>query len=350
MRNRRVIKSKIIQITLSILIFISFFIYNKLDLNKNAGSIQNIDKTQVSQREVRDRLISLLDIKDTNSIFKVIDTIQEDSDLSHNCHEIAHDIGHKAYEYYGFLESMTFNNPNHVKHALPQYICAGGYMHGILEQLSLHKPDFVKQPEIICNSLPESDRDSCYHGIGHVFMLKNNRNTIQSITDCRIIKNNMYKYRCFEGVRMEEFWGNTEDVEQLSLDWDKQKPFNTCINAKEDEKPTCFLYSPFGYLRFNPKDYSGAAQQCSMDSLSKTDQYFCLKGLGMTMMSKFKGKNLEESEIYVDKLSVEQKHAFYQGLINYSRLSGISEENLKKACGLLKNDGVVCIDAMEMDR
>jgi plastocyanin len=311
-----------------------------------AHPVPNVDKTVQGQRAVRDELLDMFTPKDPNSIFKVVDAIQSDAVLSRNCHDISHDLGHRAYELYGFSEAMTFNNPHHVKHALVQYICAGGYMHGILEELSLHDPDFKTKPDVICDMVSEEDRASCYHGTGHVFMLADQRDASSSISDCRRIEQTSDMYRCFEGVRMEQFWGNTAHVGTSTLGWDLEKPLAPCLDIKEDEKPTCFLYSSFGYLRTHVKDYSGAVEMCTQSGLKASDAEFCLKGLGITMMSKFKGQHLERSEIYVEWLPDREKHAFYQGVLGYARLSGVGEKELKNTCALFKNDGDICLAAL----
>jgi len=307
----------------------------------------NIDKTIENQRMERDKLLAMFDAHNTNSIFKIVDTIQADPVLSLNCHDIAHDLGHRAYELYGFSEAMAFNNPNHVGHALVQYICAGGYMHGILEELSLQQPEFKTQPGIMCATIPDDARASCFHGIGHVFMFANSRDVPSSLAGCRSLDRSTDTYRCFEGVWMEMFWGNTAHVATSSLGWDLKKPMAPCISTEADAKPTCFLYSTFGYLRTHPKDYSGAVQMCTQSDLTKTDTEFCLKGLGITMMSKFKGQHLEGSEIFVEGLSDEQKRAFYQGVMGYARLSGLNEEKLANSCDLLKYDKDVCIAVLK---
>ncbi len=307
----------------------------------------NIDEFEMGQSPVRDKLLAMFDPKDPNTIFDIIDTIQADTVLSRNCHDIAHDLGHHAYELYGFSEAMTFNNPNHVKHALPQYICAGGYMHGILEQLSISQPDFLNTPDIICSSVPEADRASCFHGIGHVFMMQNERDAFSSIKDCRKISETTNMYRCFEGVRMEQFWGGKENGGEGELGWDIDKPLQPCIDAELDAKPTCFLYSPFGYLRSHPKDYSGAVRMCTQNNLPESDINFCLKGLGITMMSKFKGQNLQGSEVYVAELSSSQKQAFYEGVIGYALLSGVKKDELRNTCNLFINDTNICQNVLE---
>jgi hypothetical protein len=304
--------------------------------------VRNIDKTQSRQQGMRDKLLAMFVPDDPNSIFKIVDTIQSDPSLVNDCHDIAHDLGHHAYELYGFSEAMTFNNPNHVKHTLVQYICAGGYMHGIIEELALHEPKYLQEPAIMCADVPEDARASCYHGIGHVFMFANERNPDASIAGCRLIKIRNDMYRCFEGVRMEQFWGSTEHAGSSTLGWDITDPLATCINAAGDAKPTCFLYSSFGYLRLHSKDYPGAVTMCTTSGLNESDSGFCLKGLGITMMSKFKGQHLEGSEVYVDGLSKNEKRAFYEGVLGYARLSGVSDDELQHTCTLFKNDTDIC--------
>lgn len=305
-----------------------------------------INKTPVGKEGARDMLLSMLKPNDPDSIFEVIDAIQNDSVLKLNCHEIAHDIGHRAYSLYGFSEAMTFNNPKHVDHPLVQYICAGGYMHGILEELSLNKPDFLKDPDTICAALPEADTASCYHGVGHVFMLARARNVDESIQDCRLIENTNNMYRCFEGMRMEQFWGNTEHVASSSLGWDSNDPLAPCIASQADEKPTCFLYSTFGYLRFHPKDYFGAINMCTNSGLPESDAEFCLKGLGITMMSKFHGQDLEGSEHYVAGLPTEQRINFYRGVLGYAHLSGVNKDELRTTCAQFVSDSLLCYQVL----
>jgi plastocyanin len=332
------------------------FTYHNHERSSDRGSIHvidkdqkllNIDKTVPGQEEIRDSLIAMLKPGEPDSIFEVIDTIQADPDLRLNCHDIAHDIGHDAYNLYGFSEAMTFNNPNHVDHPLVQYICAGGYMHGILEELSRHNPDFLTNPDALCSEFPLADQDSCFHGVGHVFMLARAREVDQAIQDCRLVDDLTYVYRCFEGVRMEQFWGNTEHVETNSLGWTEDDPLAPCVAAATDERPTCFLYSTFGYLRYHPKDYFGAVNLCTNSNLPESDVQFCLKGLGITMMSKFKGENLEGSENYVAGLPPEQRNNFYRGVLGYAHLSGVSKEELRTTCSLFVNDSALCFAMLE---
>ena len=116
-------------------------------------------------------------------------------------------------------------------------------MHGIVEELVLHQPAFKNQPDEICTTVPDADRVSCFHGVGHALMFSSDRNVSVALQDCRNIKQSKDMYRCFEGVWMELFWGDAEYGGTSSLGWNFAKPLDPCIAAKEDEKPTCFLYS-----------------------------------------------------------------------------------------------------------
>ena len=311
-----------------------------------ANLVPDIDKTKLGQRAVRDTLLAMLDARDPNSIFTVIDAIRADADLSLDCHDIAHDIGHRAYEFYGFSEAMTFGNPEHLKHMLPEYICAGGYLHGVVEELFLHQKDFKTRPDLACSAVPGDYRTSCFHGIGHAIMFSDKRIVSSALGDCRNVAQSKDMYRCFEGVWMEFFWGNPEHATTTSLGWSADAPLASCIDAAKDEKPTCLLYAPFGYLRTHTKDYSGAVRMCTENGLQEIYAGFCLKGLGITMMSKFNGRHLEHSEVYVAGRPYKEKLAFYQGVLGYARLSGVSEKTLASTCALLQSDTDVCLEAL----
>jgi hypothetical protein len=41
---------------------------------------------------------------------------------------------------------MTFSDPQRLSHPSADDICAGGYMHGILEELFLHQPELKDNP------------------------------------------------------------------------------------------------------------------------------------------------------------------------------------------------------------
>jgi hypothetical protein len=311
------------------------------------NKIPDISKTVEGQRTLRDSFLNMLKPGDSNSIFTVVDAIEANSSLSLACHDIAHDIGHRSYELYGFSGAMAFSNPQSLSHASLQDICAGGYIHGILEELSLHEPDFKDHPGNICEGVPSNNKATCFHGVGHALMFSFKRNVSSSLDACRSLDAASKKTRCFEGVWMELFWGNTAHTGSDSLGWELDKPLEPCKATEDDAKPACFLYSSFGYLRTHSKDYSGAINNCLTSDLQSSDAEFCVKGVGITMVSYFKGHNLERSESFAKNMSYYQKYAFYQGIIGYADFSGISTTELATTCDLFTKDKSICQDVLK---
>lgn len=301
-----------------------------------------IDKTKESQRATRDKFMAMLDPKDRNSVFTMIDAIESSNALSRDCHDMAHDLGHRAYEMFGFSGAMTFGDPDRLSHTSVDDMCAGGYMHGILEELFLNQPELEKQPGAVCASVPEDNRGSCFHGVGHGLMFVHGRDYSASLSVCRELPETMDMVRCFEGVWMELFWGNTEHAGADSLGWTESKPLLPCRDAKGDEKPACFLYAHLGYLRTHPRNFTGAVNLCTQSGLSDSDTNFCLKGIGITMMKHFTSHRLAETERLVDGLDAEKKYSYYLGVVGYARLSAVSDDELYRFCRALKNDADLC--------
>lgn len=315
-----------------------------------ANPLPNIDKTKEGQRAVRDKFLAMFVPGDTSSIYKVMDAINADPVLANDCHDMAHDLGHRAYELYGFSGAMTFNDPSRLSNTDTDDICAGGYMHGILEELFLHQPELAKNPEPICSGVPALNRGSCFHGVGHGLMFVNKRNVPASLAVCQSLSLTADAHRCYEGVWMEMFWGLTDHAGADSLGWTLQKPLAPCVAASLDQKPACFLYAHLGYLRSHHKDFTGAINLCSQSGLGQTDENFCLKGVGITMMKHFTSRHLELSESLVANFAEPQKYAYYQGVIGYARLSAVSDADLtQNFCNILKTDTSICLAVMAND-
>ncbi len=300
----------------------------------------SIDKTKKELRETRNRFLAMLDPHDDTTITHMIDTLEADTKLSRNCHDMSHDLGHRAYEFYGFSRAMTYGTG--IENTSVDDICAWGYMHGILEELFLHHPELQKTPEKVCVWVSENHQWSCYHGVGHWIMFTVKRDVPKALSACRTIQNQTSVYRCFEWVWMEMFWGDTGHAGADSLGWDPETPFEKCRNADGDEKPTCFLYAHLGYLRFHPWDFDGVIQFCTASNLVSSDQGFCLKWVGITMMKHFTSHHLDKTEKLTQYLTYSQKYAYYEWVIGYSLLSSVPRKNLQEFCSLLKTDVDIC--------
>ncbi len=318
---------------------------NAINIQEVATStleIPDISKTPPGQIAIRDKLLAILDPNDSGSVYAIVDAIQANKELSLSCHEIAHDIGHKAYELYGFSGAVNFSKSDPSEHRSVQDICAGGYIHGVLEEASLYQLDFKENPKAMCEHTSSDNRMNCFHGIGHALMFAHDRYLPLSLAGCRSVGHKTDTTRCFEGVWMELFWGQPQATSTPDLGWDTKHPLAPCIATDNDAKPACFLYSVFGYLRTHKKDYDGAIKLCTKSELDDSDSHFCMKGIGITMVSNFKGHNLERSEPFVDGLNENEKEGFYQGVLGYADLSGIYKADLESTCNLLLHDKEIC--------
>ncbi len=305
-------------------------------------SVPDISKTIEGQEKVRNRYLAMLVPGKPSSIYTVFDAIASDTPFSLNCHEVGHDIGHSAYELYGFSGAMTFGDVERLKHSSAEEVCAGGYIHGVVEEASLHQSDFSVHPDTLCMQVPSGDRASCFHGVGHALMFTYARDASSSLEVCRSLPETGYHVRCYEGVWMEFFWGGDHEGGISTLGWDARAPLLPCIAATSDTKPACFLYSTFGYLRMHKKDYTGAIKLCTESKLSDENAGFCLKGVGLTMMTHFKAQHLEQSEQFARDLSANEKYSFYQGVLKYAVFSGIEEDKMKQSCALFVSDSAIC--------
>jgi hypothetical protein len=52
----------------------------------------SIDKTKKELRETRNKFLAMLDPKDDSSISHMINTLEADTKLSRNCHDMSHDL------------------------------------------------------------------------------------------------------------------------------------------------------------------------------------------------------------------------------------------------------------------
>lgn len=133
------------------------------------GEIDLIDisKTLPESIEIRDRLLAIMQEGKPETIRILFDTIRSDAKLVNNCHDMAHDLGHRAYELYGLSTALTFQDLKNVPINDIDDLCAGGYMHGVLEEYFLFNPEIINTPEKVCENIPKDNQGSCYHGVGH---------------------------------------------------------------------------------------------------------------------------------------------------------------------------------------
>lgn len=168
-------------------------------------------------------------------------------------------------------------------------------MHGVLEELFLHDPTLLSHPDVACQGMQPSNRESCFHGVGHGIMFGFERDLPKSIEACRGMKQVFAQHRCYEGVYMELFWGQTTHAKK-ALGWDISDPLSACANTDAETSPSCFLYGHLGYLRTHKGDFFGAIDLCRESKLSEYQKSYCIKGIGITLMKRFSSHHLDEIE------------------------------------------------------
>lgn len=111
---------------------------------------------------------------------------------------MAHDLGHRAYELFGFSRALVFDGSDPVAMTSVDDICAGGYMHGVLEELFLNRPELVEQSDHVCDGVSADGRGSCFHGVGHGIMFSQKRDLKKSLESCNKLSSTVDAHRCYE--------------------------------------------------------------------------------------------------------------------------------------------------------
>ncbi len=201
--------------------------------------------------------------------------ISQDQKISQKCHGFGHRIGRKAFEYYGFSDSII--------HARED-VCAGGYTHGILEAYFTADGTLADHPTSACATVDPKRKQSCYHGVGHGLMFHYYDDVAKSLEKCRTLPDDTLKNRCAEGVFMELFDGDLRhaggEVKYSSGDL-----FAPCQNLERSaEWYVCGFFAWLGYLRYAPEDYIWALSVCR-DGWSYTNM--CITWVGREIAKRY---------------------------------------------------------------
>lgn len=187
---------------------------------------------------------------------KVADYYVEEPSFANNCHDVMHDIGHKAYKNY-LDDKDSVINPK-------AFYCANGFYHGLMASFIVANPGLVEARDF-CNLVgkklegkaPDA-KLQCFHGIGHGlledgFENVQNKTSVQNIivpalANCEMVTDvEAELYRCASGI----FNGiaNFYLSEQHNLKINPNKPFATCEIQEEKFKQSC--YGNFNSLIFS---------------------------------------------------------------------------------------------------
>lgn len=306
----------------------------------------DISKTLPESLIIRDELLEIFKPGEPETIRILFDRIRSDKKLANNCHDMAHDLWHRAYELYGLSTALTFQDLENVPINDIDDLCAGGYMHGVLEEYFLYNPEVINNPEQVCVWIPQENQGSCYHGVGHGVMFSVDRDREKAAEICQRIESFIPEHRCYEGVYMEFFWWDTWHVDWF-LGWDIDDPLSVCSNAPFDEQAACYLYSHLWFLRTHKHDYNGAMNLClDTENIDDYGLWFCIKWIWITTMKSFERAGLTYTENYTSRLNNTQKWYYYEWVIGYAFLSWKTRSSLKAVCNSMTHDTQICLNTL----
>ncbi len=183
-----------------------------------------------------------------------------DSFIQADCHQVVHDLGNDALEYYGDLgTALTYEGS----------ACWSGYYHGVIEFALRSYTDEQLQGELpdICDK-PAEDAGlysfthyNCVHGVGHGVMLRLEADLFTSLDYCSAYTDAWEETSCVGGAFMENIVSEQQgDFEAALKDDDLLYP---CLDVGDEYADDCFTMQTSYILWKNGYDYAGAFGLCN---------------------------------------------------------------------------------------
>jgi len=131
----------------------------------------------------------------TRPMLRALETLVRDGSID-DCHRLAHDIGHAAFEFHGRLSTALHEGGP---------ACLNGYYHGATEAAVRHAAaDGAPPITELCTELREAGPayNGCVHGLGHGLMHLYG-NVTDARRECGRLTEDYARGRCVDGVYME---------------------------------------------------------------------------------------------------------------------------------------------------
>jgi hypothetical protein len=223
-----------------------------------------------------------------------------DPGLESLCHGLVHEIGHAAYESYGFDEALRTEDD----------LCGSGYVHGIVES----HLDNVRDIEAALPAVCDPDSATCFHGVGHGLMYKLDNDLPKSVELCGTFPENFQRVQCAEGVFMETYDSETRFHASEYLKEDD--PFFACRDLDPVNEGVCAFYATRYYLRLHPRDYAAAIDWCVTD-VPEGPRDACVKGVGDSAMKQNIGDPAYVESV-CDGAPASKRRYCIEGLVSYA--------------------------------
>jgi copper transport protein len=169
------------------------------------------------------------------AVSKILELSQADSYVATQCHQITHDLGREAADYYETLgEALSFEAS----------ACWSGYYHGVVEQRmsEYDNAELLTKVPTFCKEAAKDKYSfvhyNCVHGVGHGIMLRFDADLFESIPYCEKLTDSWELSSCVSGAFMQNVVSAQEGHTGASFrDGDLVYPCNEVGRAYRDE---CF--------------------------------------------------------------------------------------------------------------
>jgi len=193
---------------------------------------------------------------DPTLAFTRFNEVLEDDPLSYNsCHGLAHQMGHAAYDAFGFGEAMKAQNA----------VCGGGYIHGVLEAHFglLQEEDLLDSVSSLCSE----GSNTCYHGLGHGLMIALDLDVSSSLGYCDLLPG-VGARNCYDGV-----WMHIFDLEESGVSKESDLYFTAeetqgalalCAGHDDIYKSSCYFYLPRILAHDQQRSFQESVDLCAL--------------------------------------------------------------------------------------
>jgi len=212
------------------------------------------------------------------------------------CHGIAHKLGHKSYELYGFDMSMQIAKP----------YCGAGFIHGVIESKfgALRDTKAIRGIPYICDAKDEK----CNHGIGHGLMVLTKNKFKDALTHCDTLEVSA-RSDCYDGVFMHIF-DNEETGISKNIP-EREEGISLCSRIEDRYKKSCYFYAP----RIYASDDLHIESKKMCDQALGEDKIICIVGSG-TMIGKYVFDNPDKANTMCDVFG-ENTNLCKEGIVMY---------------------------------
>ena len=313
-------------IVITILFYARNAYFNMLTKKAPSKILQSTDKMTSSEFSSYKKEFGeiLLKSSPTEALAALSDKLDSNAKVARYCHSYAHEIGHMAFNKYGFADALTYIDD----------LCGSGYAHGVIEEYFVKIDDLGNAVTNACTVGSNAmSLESCYHGVGHGLMFYTNNDIPKSLSYCDWYTDTIARARCSEGVFMENF--NSDERFHKSKYLKSNDPLYPCQEQTQFYKDSCYFYAPDYYLILHDRDYKGAIELCK-----KAEAGFdsiCIKGVGSRAMK----YNIAKPK-FVEAVCMNAKGAYnisfcIDGMMSYYLVHTNSVSKSKAVCETLED-------------